>query len=275
MHRLNPLVPAEYLEQALAEIVAPQSQDAIAENYRLHQILVHGYRGSATSTRTASSRTPHPAASATGRGQRVARGQPGDRPVEGRLQRRFDVVLYLNGMPVVIVELKKAGAEHADHRHGARPAATYLREFPMAFRFCVFTIVSDGITARYGTPFTPLNHFSPWNVDDDGASRQARRSTWPTTGSASSWSTCIDGLCNPERFLQLPRNFTAFDEDSDGLAKRIAKPHQYFAVTKAVGTHGRRRSRATARPASSGTRRARASRWRWSSTPTSWRGSPS
>ena len=45
MRRLNPLVPAEYLEQALAEIVAPKSQDAIAENYRLHQILVDGYRG--------------------------------------------------------------------------------------------------------------------------------------------------------------------------------------------------------------------------------------
>ena len=45
---------------------------------------------------------------------------------------------------------------------------TYLREFPMAFRFTVLTIISDGITARYGTPFTPLNHYSPWNVDDDG-----------------------------------------------------------------------------------------------------------
>ena len=139
-------------------------------------------------------------------------------------------------MPVVIVELKKAGSDARRRRGGARPAATYLREFPMAFRFCVFTIVSDGITAQYGTPFTPLNHFSPWNVDDDGASDQARASTWPTTGSASSWSSCIDGLCNQERFLQLLRNFVAFDEGSDGLSKRIAKPHQYFAVTKAVGT---------------------------------------
>ena len=48
--------------------------------------------------------------------------------------------------------------------------------------------------------------------------------------------TLIDGLFNTERFLQLQRNFTAFDEDGDGLAKRIAKPHQYFAVTKAVGS---------------------------------------
>ena len=45
MRRLNPLVPTQYLEQALAEIVAPKSQDALAENYRLHEILVKGYRG--------------------------------------------------------------------------------------------------------------------------------------------------------------------------------------------------------------------------------------
>ena len=45
---------------------------------------------------------------------------------------------------------------------------TYLREFPMAFRFAVLNVISDGIIARYGTPFTPLEHFAPWNVDDDG-----------------------------------------------------------------------------------------------------------
>ena len=98
----------------------------------------------------------------------------------------------------------------------------------------MFTIVSDGLTARYGTSFTPLNHYSPWNVDDDG--RPVKRApTWPTTGSASSWAL-IDGLGNPERFLQIQRNFVAFDEDSGVLVKRIAKPHQYFAVTKAVAT---------------------------------------
>ena len=137
----------------------------------------------------------------------------------------------------------------------------------MAFRFCVFTVASDGLIARYGTPFTPLNHFSPWNVDDDGVP-SSPASTWPTTGSASALEFLIDGLFNLERFLQLMRNFVAFDEARTVLSKRIAKPHQYFAVTKAVATTVAR-SRATARPASSGTPRARASRWRWSSTPTS------
>jgi type I site-specific restriction-modification system R (restriction) subunit len=105
----------------------------------------------------------------------------------------------------------------------------------MSFRFAVLTVVSDGITARYGTPFTPLEHFAPWNVDDDG--KLVTFADFAVDENVPiEMETLIDGLFNTERFLQLLRNFTAFDEDGDGLTKRIAKPHQYFAVTKAVGS---------------------------------------
>ncbi len=83
-------------------------------------------------------------------------------------------MLYLNGLPVVIAELKRAGSETADIASAHAQLATYLREFPMAFRFVVLSIISDGITARYGTPFTPLNHYSPWNVDDEGRPYSSR-----------------------------------------------------------------------------------------------------
>jgi type I restriction enzyme R subunit len=104
----------------------------------------------------------------------------------------------------------------------------------MAFRFCVFTLASDGIQAKYGTPFTPLNHFSPWNVDDDGI--PVAPGFMEDGEAVTALETALQGLYNQERFLQLVRNFTAFDEGSDGLSKRIAKPHQYFAVTKAAGS---------------------------------------
>ncbi len=98
-------------------------------------------------------------------------------------------------------------------------------------------LTSGTPSSRYSansTPFTPLEHYCPWNVDDDGK---------PVTfGKAvgdehlgTELEYLIDGVFNPERFLQLQRNFTAFDAGADGLTKRIAKPHQYFAVTKAVG----------------------------------------
>ena len=235
LRRLNPLVPAEYLEQALAEIVAPQSQDAIAENVRLHQILVHGYRGISYVDPDGIEQNPtiRLVSHLVEDNELLAVNQVTVRSSE--VERRFDVVLYLNGMPVVIVELKKAGAERADLASAHAQLATYLREFPMAFRFCVLSIISDGITARYGSPFTPFNHYSPWNVDDDGR-RLTAGADVADTSLGVELEYLIDGVCNPERFLQLQRNFVAFDAGAEGYAKRIAKPHQYFAVTKAVGS---------------------------------------
>jgi type I restriction enzyme R subunit len=235
MRKLNALVPGEYLEQALAEIIAPASQDAIAENYRLHQILVHGYRGISYIDSDGIEQNPtiRLVSHLVEENEQLAVNQVIVRSKE--VERRFDVVLFLNGMPVVIVELKKAGAAQADLASAHAQLATYLHEFPMVFRFCVLSVISDGITARYGTPFTPLNHYSPWNVDDDG------RPMKPATDVADTslgieLEYLIDGVCNPERFLQLQRNFVAFDGGADGYTKRVAKPHQYFAVTKAVGS---------------------------------------
>ncbi len=235
MRRLNPLMPGEYLEQALAEIVAPTSQDAIAENYRLHDILVRGYRGISYIDSDGIDQTPtvRLVSHMVEDNEFLAVNQVTIRSRE--FDRRFDVVLYLNGMPVVVVELKKAGAERADLSSAHAQLGTYLREFPMAFRFCVLSMISDGITARYGTPYTPLNHYSPWNVDDDG--RPVKATTDPEdTNLGVELEYLLDGVCNQERFLQLQRNFVAFDGGAEGYAKRIAKPHQYFAVTKAVGT---------------------------------------
>lgn len=233
MRDLNPHVPGEYLEQAGAAIIQPQSQDAIAENYRLHEYLVDGYRGISYIDADGIEQNPT---------VRLVSHRPEDNEFlavqqvtvrSSEHRRRFDVVLYLNGMPVAIFELKQAGSAHADIAGAHAQLQTYLREFPMVFRFAVLTVISDGITARYGTPFTPLEHFAPWNVDDDGRVVDFGEPV-DDENVPVALETLIDGLFNTERFLQLLRNFTAFDEDGGGLAKRIAKPHQYFAVTKAV-----------------------------------------
>lgn len=235
MRGLNPHVPGDYLAQALAEILEPTSQDAIAENYRLHEILTKGYRGVSYTDSDGVEQNPtiRLISHRPWENEFLAVSQVAVRSVD--VDRRFDVVLYLNGLPVGIVELKRAAAAKADLAAAHAQLATYLREFPMAFRFAIVTIISDGITARYGTPFTPLNHYSPWNVDDDGRPLQPGQ-TIDDTDLGVELEYLIDGVFNQERFLQLQRNFTAFDSGADGYAKRIAKPHQYFAVTKAVGT---------------------------------------
>jgi type I restriction enzyme R subunit len=232
MRTLNPTVPAQYLRQALAEIAAPKSADAITENHRIHSYLVDGYPLTYIDTDGAET-SPTIRLQSTNPDQNDWLAVNQVTLVQGDYRRRFDVVLYLNGMPISIIELKKAGSSNADVASAHAQLQTYLREFPMAFQFCVFTVASDGTDAKYGTQFTPLNHFSPWNVDDDGQPVEPFRIQ--DGDAVTPLQDALGGLYNQERFLQLLRNFTAFDESSDGLAKRIAKPHQYFAVTKAVG----------------------------------------
>ncbi|WP_288873385.1 type I restriction endonuclease subunit R [uncultured Microbacterium sp.] len=233
LQALNATVPLHYLQQAASEIAAPKSQDAITENHRIHEYLVGGY--------------PLSYLDPDGQERNVRVRLLGPDPADndwlavnqvtlrqGDLHRRFDVVLYVNGMPLSIVELKRAGAAGIGVSSARDQLNTYLREFPMAFRFCAFVLASDGIDAKYGTPFTPLNHFAPWNVDDDGGRLQQPRIEGGQD--VLPLDDALTGLYNQERFLQLLRSFIAFDEGSEGLVKRIAKPHQYFAVAKAVGS---------------------------------------
>jgi type I restriction enzyme R subunit len=231
----NPTVPAEYLAQALAEILTPKSVDALTENHRIHTYLVDGFRGITYVDPSGQEVTPT---------IRLLSPNPDDNEWlavnqvtlrQGDCTRRFDVVLYCNGMPVAIMELKKASSQSGDVAAAHAQLQTYVREFPMAFRFAVCVVASDGIIAKYGTPFTPLNHFSPWNVDDDGKPVEFGQHV-DDAHLGTGLEYLLEGVFNQERFLQLLRNFTAFDEGADGLVKRIAKPHQYFAVTKAVGS---------------------------------------
>ncbi|EWT04152.1 DEAD/DEAH box helicase [Intrasporangium chromatireducens Q5-1] len=234
LRRLNPSVPVQYLKQAAAEITRPTSADAITENRRTHVYMTEGYRGISWIDHEGVEHNPTVRLISTEPSENdwLAVNQVTVRSHE--VERRFDLVLYCNGLPVSIVELKQAGTQTADVAAAHRQLETYVRELPMAFRFAVFTVVSDGLVAKYGTPFTPLNHFSPWNVDDDGAPLGFGATAGHEVGTGL--DQLIDGVYNPDRFLQLLRNFTAFDQGEHGLAKRIAKPHQYFAVNKALGT---------------------------------------
>ncbi|TWP36365.1 type I restriction endonuclease subunit R [Leekyejoonella antrihumi] len=235
MRNLNPQVPDEYLQQTLADILSPKSNDAIAENQRLHDYLVRGYRGTTYIDHDGREVTPtiwlmsaDPDAN-----EWIAANQITIRNRD--VERRFDVVLYCNGLPVSIIELKRAGSAHATVESAYHQLQTYLHEFPMAFRFTVMTVASDGIGARYGTPFTPLNHFATWNVDDDGHSMQLDEQD-AEGNTITALDLALHGLFNLDRFGQLQRDFVAFAKSEDGLRKRIAKPHQYFAVSKAIAT---------------------------------------
>ncbi|ADG89210.1 type I restriction endonuclease subunit R [Thermobispora bispora] len=230
--RINPQLPPSAVDDALMEVTSARSRDALAENRRIHEFLTKGIRSVVYTDEHGAEHNPtiwlvdfrEPEANDFLAVNQVA-------VVEGEHRRRFDVVLYLNGLPVGLVELKKAGDAHADLQGAYAQLRTYVDELPLAFRANVVCVVSDGITARYGTAFTPFEHFAPWNVDDEG--RPVPQP--PTRDEDLALNLALHGLFQQSRFLEILRGYVAFAETPGGTTKRIAKPHQYFAVSKAVG----------------------------------------
>ncbi len=128
LRRLNPGVPNEQLLQARAEILAPQSNDAITENQRAHTWMTRGYRITYTDELgTEHSPTLRVVSAEPSENDWLAVNQVTIKRPEGT--RRFDVVLYCNGLPVAILELKKAGAAHADLAAACAQLDTYLPSF--------------------------------------------------------------------------------------------------------------------------------------------------
>ncbi len=227
LRRLNPSVPDTFLAQALAEMLQPKSQDSLAENKRFHDMLARGFNGLAYVDTTGREQTPTLRLLSSDAGENTYQAVRQVRIVQGQHSRRFDIVLYVNGLPLAVIELKQAGSANATIAKAHAQIGTYLHEFGTAFRTVVATVISDGLTAQYGTPFTPLNHYSPWTVGDWGEVIE-------TGPNAPELETLTYGLFEPTRFVDMVVHFTAFDESDGAITKRIAKPHQYFAVKKAL-----------------------------------------
>ncbi|WP_106399973.1 type I restriction endonuclease subunit R [Actinocorallia populi] len=233
--RLNPGLPTHAVEEAVQRVVSAASRDAISENKRIHDILVARDQGLRITYTGADGVEHTPTIRVIDLKNQVNNDYLAVSQVivkDRDHRRRFDVVLYCNGLPVSVLEVKKAGAEDADLRGAHAQLMRYVAEFPMAFSSVMACVATDGITAAYGTPFTPFEHYAPWNVDDNG--NEVRE--WATREDLLDlpMNLLLHGLFHLGRFPGLLESYVAFAEGKDGLIKRIAKPHQFFAVEKAV-----------------------------------------
>ncbi|MEV4252755.1 type I restriction endonuclease subunit R [Spirillospora sp. NPDC049652] len=228
IERLNPELPPQAVREALTVAVTAKSREALEENRLAHEYVTAGIRITYTdefgaeitpTVRLIDLRNPN-ANTYHAVNQVLVK--------EGEHERRFDVVLYVNGLPVVIMELKSAADEHATLKDAHAQLRTYVDEFPLAFRYNVLCLISDGITAKYGTPFTPYEHFAPWNIDEDGERVDTND---PGYDGEEALIVAVYGLFALSRFLHLTAHFVNFTPSG----KRIGKPHQYHAVTRAVG----------------------------------------
>jgi type I restriction enzyme R subunit len=145
------------------------------------------------------------------------------RIVIGQKNRRPDILLFVNGLPLGQLELKDPGNEAATPVEAANQVAHYVETIPRLYRFVELVSVSDLLQARLGTISTPPEHFAEWKTMDPAGSV-----------GRTQLEALIEGVFEPARFLDLVRSFVLFEESGAKVSKVVAKYHQVDAVWRAV-----------------------------------------
>lgn len=145
--------------------------------------------------------------------------------VENQHERRPDIVLFVNGLPLAVIELKNPADEDATIWSAWQQLQTYKREIPSLFDTNEFLIVSDGLLARIGSLTAGREWFKPWRTTEG---RDIEPSTVPEL------QVMLEGMCDRARFVRLLRDYIVFDNDGGNLTKKIAGYHQLHAVEVGV-----------------------------------------
>lgn len=224
LRRLNPDLPAAALQEAATRVTdIVFASDVIQENRRIHGLLVKGI----PLTYFADGEDRNAVVRIVDWSDRENDWRAVNQvDVVGATPRIPDVVLFLNGLPLVVIELK--GTEGADLEAAFRQTETYKADIPDLFRTTLLTVVSDGLHARYGSLSAGLDRFMRWRTVDG--------ENLVPENSALALETLAKGLLRPETLLSMLRWFVVFEDEGKGPIKKIAGYHQFHAVRKAVDT---------------------------------------
>ncbi|HHK9936372.1 type I restriction endonuclease subunit R [Klebsiella pneumoniae] len=225
--RLNPDLPLEAHQDAVRRMMQSELPSLLEENRRIHKLITEGVDveyyaddGTLTACKIALIDFEHPE-----KNDWLAVSQ--FMVINGENKRRPDVVVFINGLPIGVIELKAPGNAGAHLLGAFNQLQTYKQEIPSLFNTNALLVTSDGIAARVGSLSADLERFMPWRTTDgvDVAPK-----------GAPELSTLIEGVFEQRRLLALIRDFTVFAETGSGLAKIIAGYHQFHAVRHAVNS---------------------------------------
>jgi type I restriction enzyme, R subunit len=218
VEKLNPALPADVVEQVVRTVLRPPCPTLIQNNRWLHGLLTDGveveYRGAETGENRG------------GRARLVDFDSPANNDFlvvrqltvatnNGR-SIRLDLVVYLNGLPLAVIELKDPTDESADLWTAIDQLTRYVRSAPDFFGPNLMLVASDGLLTRVGTITSGRQRFMPWR---------------PATGGEPTLESPIRGVFEPAAFLDYLRSCVVFEEDERGnIAKKIAGYHQFRAV---------------------------------------------
>lgn len=223
--RLNPGLTTDNVDAAVAQVLREDKPSLAEENRRLHGLLTDGLslevkRDDGTL------------------GGTIVRLLDFDRPadndwlavrqmtvIQGECKRRPDIVLFVNGLPLAVLELKNPGTAGATLSAAVQQLQTYKLQIGSLFRTNALLVASDGLSARVGSLTADEERFMPWRTVDGKA---------VAPKGSLELETLLRGVFAPRYFLPLLRHFTVFHPGKNGLIKIVAGYHQFHAVLKAL-----------------------------------------
>lgn len=227
LEALNPHAPEVARTEAIRQLLSAATGSLVEENRRIHRMLVEGvgvqYRnetGALVSDKLWLIDFAEPDAN-----DWLVVNQ--FTVVEAGHNRRPDVVLFVNGLPLAVLELKNPGDENATTAGAFNQLQTYLEQIPSLFRTNAVLVVSDGMEARVGSLTADLERFMPWRTitgDEHDLTHKG----------SPELDTLLRGVFHRERFLALIRDFTVFGDGDRGPFKIIGGYHQFHGARKAV-----------------------------------------
>ncbi len=221
---LNPELPPLSLDDAFRTLTNPVGATLVTRNRNFHRMLRDGvtveYRCGGTlrgaQVRAIDFEMPH-------NNNLVAVNQ--FTVVENNSERRPDLVLFVNGLPLAIIELKNPADEDATIWTAWQQLQTYKAELSNLFVFNAVLVVSDGVDARMGTLTAGREWFKPWRTIEGNRLVESQLPQLQIT---------LAGAMEPSRFISLIQNFIVFEDDGALITKKLAGYHQFEAVRKAV-----------------------------------------
>lgn len=223
--KINPGIPQQALDEAVDKTVLTESPSFIENNRRFHKLLVDGVE---VEYRDTDGNTVHDIVNL------VDFDNPENNDwlalnqytvIEGNHNRRPDVVIFINGLPLAIMELKNPASPNATLKNAYNQLQTYKKQIPNLFTFNEHVVISDGIQARAGTLTADWEWFMPWRTieGDELAPKEMPE-----------LETVTRGVLEKRRFLDLIRHFVVFECGMDSPVKKMSAYQQFHAVNKAV-----------------------------------------
>jgi type I restriction enzyme R subunit len=221
---INPHIPADVLEQVARQVAKPATLSLIKNNKALHQLLLQGVK---VDFKLAGKDTTDYVQlidfAGVENNQFLVVNQFTITGTKGN--RRPDVIVFINGLPLAVIELKNPADSNADIWSAYQQLQTYKDEIADLFVFNEALVISDGLNARVGSLTAKKERFLPWRTlssEDDKPLFEYRL------------ETLVKGFFKPELLLDYIHHFVLFEQEGDNTIKKIAGYHQFHAVREAV-----------------------------------------